>query len=489
MNSTVRVAFAFGAWPLLVVACTEYSSAGNSPDLGEDAGANGGVDASGDAPPGAPLPPGCDLAAAGGISLDCVDETFGVFARWDPANREGGDGSKARPYGSLSRAVAAISSDGSGRRAIFAAAGSYLESVRVDNGVSIFGGFDATFANAAPRSPRTQIVGESTFALQVVTSAEAMIFDDLELLGPSDSTPRPDPSSIAAFVVNAGTADRPVRFRRVSMQSGDAAQTIEHPIAAPTPTACVGESGGQGGMPGVADPTRGQPVNDGGGAAGANGGGSLSCGTAGGNGASRTGRGDPGSASTLYSIDATGVHGVLGTPGGTGRAGAGGGGGGGGTQSGTALPGGMGAAGGCGGAGGLSGAPGGHSAGLLAFLAHVELIDVTVRSQNAGVGGEGQVGAAGAPGHEADTPFPSCVARGGDGGAGATGGNGGGGVGGSSMCLLSKDALITTPSASGWCQVGAAGVGGAGAEGAPAGPPGSVYEHARLDNAGVLVAF
>ncbi len=462
---------------LWFAACASYTGAGAA----DDADAAGGVvslpDASTVEDGGFVPPAGCELDATGGLPLECVTDAAGVFVRLGAAD---GDGSKARPFGTFAQATAGLGA----RRAIFASAGEYAEAVVVDENVSVFGGFSATFDNPPPRTSKTILAPVTGVALEVRAGAASAVFDDLVLR--AGLVPTGTQSSVAGFVHSAGNSAATTTFRRVDLFAGTAdAGPAKTPTAgsevcgAPGACSCAEVAGGIGGRFGLA-PQGGSPPELGG-VPGANGNQNdcIPAATKGGRGADATARGANGPAAESYAVAASGIVAVAGESATRGQGGGGGGGGGGGLSD----LGGNGGNGGCGGRGGAAGVPGGHSVALLAWQATVTLADCTLHGANGGIGGVGEPGRKGSAGAPGNAPIGGalCGKAGGDGGEGAEGGDGGAGVGGSSICVLAVAANVAvTPALV--CETGTAGAGGA-----PNNVAGASYSRASLDAAGRLV--
>ncbi|KYF54090.1 hypothetical protein BE04_41800 [Sorangium cellulosum] len=427
----------------------------------------------------------------------------------------GGDGTRERPFVSLQDAVYYAA----GRAVLVCRDGVFNESVTIDAGIEVVGGFDCA--------------ADWTWRASAWSTIEAPP-DEVALT----ITDRGNGAKVRNFAIRAASAriaggssigvaaaDVVAELLQVDVVAGDALDGAhgETPFEAPDPgenapldasNACVIASEVRGAEPGVTvcedGETRGgdggrgalpdrdvhgqrggdgtplpEPNPDNRGLGGAGQSEPIrSCGhgTNGANGAP----GEAGAAGLGSTLALTGVIGGKGGDGKPGRRGQGGGGGG------SAMPGrfcldgsnvvagpgasgGGGGAGGCGGKGGQGGQAGGSSIGLLNLGARVVLNDVTVAVGKGGKGGDGAtgrgggLGGSGGIGGEAsglENSIRGC--RGGHGGHGGDGGPGGGGRGGHAVGIAY--AYAPPPDWTGLKRFvqGMAGDGGSGGPGAPA---------------------
>jgi hypothetical protein len=125
-------------------------------DAASDAG-NASDAAIVDAMPDVPAPPGCDPKKLPSEDPCVIMEASGVFVSKSGSSQ--GNGSRANPFGSIAAGIAAAKV---GPKRVYVCAGSYAEAVTLENGVSVFGGFDCTtwawnaagrVTVAAPTSP------------------------------------------------------------------------------------------------------------------------------------------------------------------------------------------------------------------------------------------------------------------------------------------------------------------------------------------------
>ncbi|KYF82952.1 hypothetical protein BE11_45630 [Sorangium cellulosum] len=437
--------------------------------------------------------------------------------------KPGGDGTKANPYASLGEAVA----NANGKRVLACASGAFAESVTIEAGVEVIGGFDCGAGWTWSEGARSAIDGPAD-EIALVLSESASGAKVRSFAVRAASATEPGGSSIGVAV-----ADVEAELAQVDVTAGDGMDGTkgETPMDAPQAgasapamsasnaceliaavrggeagvTTCEdgetrGGRGGRGGSPGM-DDGNGQRGEDGvplpdpnpnnrglGGIGQTDAAGECEAGT---NGKS----GEPGvvgASGTDTTLTLDGIAGGVGGSGTSGKKGQGGGGGGGAkaglfcavgddTVEGPGASGGGGGAGGCGGKGGSGGKAGGSSIGILSLGTKLVLRDVTVTVGTAGNGGDGARGKAGAAGGtgaaggessgEGDSRL-GC--DGGRGGQGGTGGPGAGGRGGHAVGIAYAAAPSEAPAVQ--FTPGTLGAGGAAAPGGPpesAGAPGS----------------
>ncbi|AUX29207.1 MULTISPECIES: hypothetical protein [Sorangium] len=469
---------------------------------------SGAGGAGGDASPTCDADPTQDAST---VTEDCA-----VFA--SASAKPGGDGTRAKPYASLAEAIA----NANGKRVLACASGAFAESVTIEAGVEVIGGFDCGARWTWSKTARSEIEAPADeIALTLAEGASGAKVRSFAVRAASATVP--GGSSIGVAV-----ADVEAELAQVDVTAGDGMDGAkgETPMGAPQPgapagavsNACAlvlggeagvttcedgetsGGPGGRGGSPGI-DDGNGQRGEDGaplpeenpnnrglGGIGQTDAAGECRRGEDGKSGDAGI-AGDAGSSTTL-TLD--GIAGGDGGKGMNGTRGQGGGGGGGAKAGlfcqpgaeiveGPGASGGGGGAGGCGGKGGGGGKAGGSSVGILSLGTKLVLTEVTVAVGRAGKGGngaDGQNGAnggAGASGGTAsDKPpsIPGC--DGGRGGRGGAGGPGAGGRGGHAIGI----AYAATPSDAPAVQFapGTPGDGGSAAPGGPqesAGAPGN----------------
>ncbi|WP_437709323.1 hypothetical protein WMF45_33510 [Sorangium sp. So ce448] len=449
---------------------------------------------------------------------DAVTEECAVFA--NASAMPGGDGTKAKPYTSLAEAV----SNANGKRVLVCASGAFAESVTIEAGVEVIGGFDCGAEWSWSAEARSAIDAPADrIALTLTEGASGAKVRSLAVRAASATLP--GGSSIGVAV-----ADVEAELAQVDVTAGDGMDGTKGETPAEVPqagasapamsasNACVatnlviggtagattcedgetrGGDGGTGGITGTEE-GNGQAGRDGepmpepnpeeyglGGRGQTDPSGNCRSGVEGAPGAP----GSPGSAGSGAALTLAGISGGDGGQGMTGGRGQGGGGGGGAKSGmfcsldttlvdGVGASGGGGGAGGCGGKGGGGGRAGGSSIGILSLGTKLVLTDVTVAVGKAGNGGQGASGRRGADGGMGATggtasdhvdSIPGC-----DGGRGGAGGPGAGGRGGHAVGIAYAAAPHAAPAVQ--FTPGTAGDSGAAAPGGPpesAGAPGS----------------
>ncbi|WP_438033121.1 hypothetical protein [Sorangium sp. So ce204] len=468
-------------------------------------------------PGGGTTNPGCEADPAQDAST-ATDECA-VFA--SASAEPGGDGTKAQPYASLAEAVA----NANGKRVLACASGAFAESVRIEAGVEVIGGFDCAAewtwsaeARSAIEAPAGQI------ALTLSEGASGAKVRSFAVRAASATEPGRSSIGVAVAAIEAELAKVDVtagdgmdgakgETPAEAPQVGASAATMSASNACALPadvrggeagvTTCEdgetrGGRGGPGGSPGM-DEGNGQRGEDGAPMPEENPNNKGLGGIGQTDAAEECRRGEDGKSGESGTVGAAGsdttltLAGIAGGDGGTGTSGkrGQGGGGGGGAKAGLfcqpgadivegpGASGGGGGAGGCGGKGGGGGKAGGSSIGILSLGTKLELADVTVAVGKAGKGGDGAggrggaAGGSGGPGGAASSLGGSIGCRGGDGGQGGTGGPGAGGRGGHAVGIAYAAALGEAPAVQ--FTPGTAGDGGSAAPGGPkesAGAPG-----------------
>jgi len=413
-----------------------------------------------------------------------------------PGGSDSNPGTRTEPLRTVNAAVAAAAARGNGSD-VRLAGGTYDETqFALASGVSLFGGYDASFSTRDPAAHPTVLSGGST-ALVAAPGVTDVRVDGLTIR--SANAAGSGGSAVAAILRGASG----IVFHGCTLQAGNGtAGSAGSPGSAGAPGG-DGDNGGKGNCPDVTAPGAG-----GAGGAGANAGGS---GGAGGSLATvfvaeegQTGSGPgggPGGAAGLVTSNnhngGAGLPGGGGTPGtdggggasfgaitdsgyepadGTsgqsdGTAGSGGGGGGGssgiaGGSSGAGNGGGGGGGGGSPGSGGEAGSgAGGSFALLLIGSTNITVESCTVRTGNGATGGSGGGGGAGGAGGGGGAGARECRSTvgsggsGGGGGAGGRGGHGGGGGGGPTIGIAADNASTLTETGNTYA-LGTAGAGG-----------------------------
>lgn len=446
-----------------------------------------------------------------------VMKTAGKGVYVSKAGADNAAGTRSAP---LLTMQAAINKAAAGGADVYASAGTWTESIVLANGVSIFGGFDATQGWTRAAANVTTIASGSAVA---VSANGVTVPLELQMVTiRSAAATVAGASSVGVSVVNCSGR---IALRRCSITAGDGAPagaTLNGGSGANGGGGANGgtgvnglggfsscASGGRGGAA-VSGPLDGKPGASGamasGGAPGGIGGtgaaGHGTCGGAGSHGnpapdnAGPGGGGGPGASGR-----ASGQLGVfsaanyLPPAGGNGNAGAhGGGGGGGGSGSGdssvcgffqccdaTSGGGGGGGGAGCGGGGGSGGRGGGGSLAVVSISSNVAIEHSRLSAGSGGAGGAGGNGGSGGAGGGGGSGGLSGGQSAGNGAPGKRGGNGGaggagaGGAGGPSICVayVGTTPVMTGVSPCSRIGGGNGGSGGFGALGqAPSGPSG-----------------
>lgn len=434
---------------------------------------------------------GCEYACTPSMGLDDPDDTFtdsncdgidGDVSRAIFVSLTGNDlnpGTRTLPKRTIQAGVNAASTV---QPHVYVAEGTYLESVSLRSGVSIFGGFSAATWTRLGTFPTTLRNGTATGG-RVVAASGANLIDPTTIAYMSvrtlDAT-GPGTSNAAIHCVNCSG----LRLRRLTVVGGAGSRGGDGSGGstggggsdgfAGNNGACDSNAGGTGG------PGGGSSCNRAGGAGGAGGwrangqmglsGTGPTLGGAGGSecndcfGTCRSGNGTVGGTGSPGGVGSAGgggsggslvsnffvaAGGGAGDVGGDGNGGGGGGGAGGQDicsddfgNSGKGNGGGGGGGGGCGGSGGLGGQGGGSSFGVFLVNSTGATIDnCDISSANAGAGGNGGSGGSGGTPGGGGIGATGCSSElgnggnGGPGGAGGRGGHGGGGAGGISYAL------------------------------------------------------
>jgi hypothetical protein len=418
-----------------------------------------------------PIPVGCDTPTDPTKNPEkCLTDLFGAYV--SPTGNDANDGSRAKPFQTIAKALAGT------RSRIVVCEGDYNGSVDVERAVELYGGAtcDFTKPGAKPKVKATK----AAYGLKIANVGSAVLVADFEVLGMNGAAP--SESSVGVFASEAVN----VRLLRMKIEAGDGAEAPAQKngsFAFPADTEALKGTaapdmtiGGIGGNSGTC-PGGGSSIGGKGGNAGLDGtdanpkppGGAkgtlTTCqgsGAGGLPGAEGLVGGTNAGAASSGGVTAAGFVGARGVNGGHGMVGGGGGGGGG-----AGGAGGGGGAGGCGGEGGLGGGAGGSSVAVLAFGSTVSLEATELVSNAAkvgGMGGGGQTGQSG--GTRGSGSGGAC--NGGNGAKGGDGGSGGGGAGGISVAIAwsggkapSKDATTKIKRPTGTPPLG--GEGGPGA--------------------------
>ena len=183
----MRFGTCVGLLAFLAMGCGSSAGepSGNPADPPGVGGSGGSSDAGTDS--GTPPPPGCDVTKLPSEDPCVVVESLGIFVSSSSGTAKG-DGSRGKPFASLTSGIAAAKASG---KRVYACAETYVETVTFENGVSVFGSFDC--ANGwisgaqratvrAPASPATRaheitlttrVEGFELFAPDATASAKA----------------------------------------------------------------------------------------------------------------------------------------------------------------------------------------------------------------------------------------------------------------------------------------------------------------------------
>ncbi len=435
---------------------------------------------------------GCDPSA----EKTAVDDKCGVFVSSSKGDDGMADGTKAKPYKTIAKALGA-------KKNIYLCGEKFSEAVALTAGTSIFGALKCSSDWSYDVSTKSAISGPAgSIALKISGTSGSTTVQDVAATAGDGMMP--GDSSIAALVDGST-----VTFARVALTAGKP----QDGAVGDTPMG-TGKDGTKGpdGKAGCANtmpvpPDFAVPTNDCGGGENSTGGvggtgNAASDGGSGSNGGSTPDISNPngGAGQTTISDCAKGNQGKDGAPGspGDGATGVGvvsasgytgaaggigkssgkpgqGGGGGGGARGSVACAiatnagpsGAGGGSGGCGGTAGSGGKPAGGSIALVSLKAMVTLTASTLTAADGAAGGKGsagQPGGSGFGGGKTGTGDKNDSCPGGKGGNGGQGGAGGGGLGGHSIGIAytgMAPAMMTNVT----ITVGKAGPGGAGGDG------------------------
>ena len=430
------------------------------------------------------------------VNCDGIDGevAIGVFV-------DGASGSDTNPgtmISPLKTIQAAIDQAASDRFDVYVSEGSYMETLSLADGVSVFGGYRADQGWARSSDAVVEIAGGT----EAVTGSGVRNLELQLLTIRSSNATTPGGSSIAlrfarssditlrALDVTAGAGasgmdgtagmsggagSSGAGGRAGCEESGLFCANCSRPLGGAGGGSSCGRLGGKGGDSGR---------SNGGGTAGAVG----IVGTTGGRGGASRGDGVAGSNGTPGAAGSNGMAGAnfgmlsesgyagaaggSGTTGDHGNGGGGGGGGGGGTNGCDSYgsSGGGGGGGGCGGTTGMGGTGGGASIALALWSTVAAVSDTDFHTGPGGTGGSGGDGGAGGAGGSGGNGGPyggsgeqddgGDGARGGNGGNGGNGGHGGGGGGGPAIGVACGGTSGLSTDAGNTFDVGAAGGGG-----------------------------
>ena len=427
------------------------------------------------------------------------DKTRAIFV--SKLGNDVNSGTRASPVQTIVRGLGLATAAGGGTD-VYVSNGSYEETIGLQTGVSIYGGFQSATWLRDPQAFPVTLTGGQSMITVLGLNASNVIIDGMRIRTPHEATAlglsvhtvflnQTQNITITNSEITAGNAlggsGGQFGFNGVQGRPGD---TGANAVCTGTPTGGAGGAAGQPGPPsagsqlGVAGGEGGdggsQNVSGENGTAG-NAAGSLTGGTggtggtpgapaggegvAGSNGAAGqngTGGTQIGTISTAGYVPADGTNGTSGSSG----SGGGGAGGGSGTAAGA---GGGGGSGGASGGGGNFGQGGKGGPGSFAIFVRASTGIVIDRSRiitgNGGNGGSGGVGGNGGPGGLGAVGGGGCGGggnggRGGNGGTGGAGGHGGGGGGGPSIGIIMDAQNAVTIGPNNTFQLGQPGGGG-----------------------------
>ena len=438
------------------------------------------------------------------------DVNHAIFV--SPRGNDSAAGTMKQPLLTLSAAIAAARAAG---KDVYAALGTYNESITLQDGVNLYGGYDDSTPARWGRglSNVSSILGTTTTAVlanNLAGSVEIQLFEIRSVTGTSSGA-----SSYGVRIVNsAATATVTLRGDTITASDGVAGTSGSDGISGangangtggsgnigggPGGTSSCGSAGGDGAamVSGLRDGLRG---GDGKGpGAGTGGSGTTDNPHCGGISADAPDDAKPGSAGSpgvngsagmsLGMFDSSGLYLPPASQGGTPGSNAGGGGGGGsgsGACVSTGFPcycgccsnysggsGGGGGSGGCGGTAGSGATGGGASYAVVAIQSHLVISGSMLNvghGGNGGAGGSGGVGGSpGSGGAGSAGGSAGAGAPGKSGGTGGAGGSGAGAPGGAAICVVYTNAFAPTIEQSPCTRAGG-GAGGSGGSNAPLG--------------------
>lgn len=464
-----------------------------------------------------------DVPDLGFVDSNCdgIDGDVNKAIFVSPRGNDSNAGTMALPVKTVAKAITLASA---AHKDVYAALGTYNESVTLATGVGIYGGYDD--ANKWSRAMNNMTTIQATTSTAIVGTAldTSLELQLLTVHAIADSTP--GGSSYGVRIANS-TNNAIVTVRGCTVVTADASSGVAGMNGAAGAnggnatsggnvlgqggaggTSTCAANGGDGG-PAVRGSFSGNPGKDGSGPSpGIHGAAGLaygSCGIANTSGENAPDNATPGGASTngtnapappaIGAFDGAGTYAAVVAGGGTaGTSGSGGGGGGSGGGSSnicffccndmTSGGGGGGGGGGCAGTPGTGGSGGGASVGVVAIAAGVTIDRTTItvgrggdggRGGNGGLGGAAGAGAGGGPAG----PNAGIGAPGKNGSAGGPAGSGAGAPGGPSSCVAWRGTMPTQSAIT--CARAGGGAGGAGGSNTTLGPAPSGAGGASID--------
>ncbi|HSO38932.1 MAG TPA: hypothetical protein VLT33_40665, partial [Labilithrix sp.] len=160
-----------------IVGCGAGSDCDFGLCAGPAVGSDGG-DGGGDGPP--VIPGDCDLTKSPKDSKPCVDDAVAIFV--DRNGKAGAAGTMKEPVPSIDEAIAKAASTKRGR--VYICDGKYDEPIKLSSAISIYGGFDCSWANTGIKP---KIVAPKSAGIELRGVAEVVVIEDLDVTGSSDS--------------------------------------------------------------------------------------------------------------------------------------------------------------------------------------------------------------------------------------------------------------------------------------------------------------
>lgn len=155
------------------------------------------ADAEQDAPPDLDVPAREAPPPVTGTPGDAeLTEAYGVFVV--AGAPEGGDGTRARPVGTLAEGIALAKN---ARKRVYVCSGTYAEAIGIEDGVSMLGGLDCSSATWRSGEGRSRVVAPSSPAARAEKITTPTRFERFEVIAPDAR--EPSGSSIGLFARDA----------------------------------------------------------------------------------------------------------------------------------------------------------------------------------------------------------------------------------------------------------------------------------------------
>lgn len=169
----------------LIVSCGVFGDADEEPPpAGQSPVANPG--------PGTPAPP-----LDGTPKEDQINEKYGVFVV--PNAAPDGDGTRAKPFATIAAGLEGAIAQS---KRVYVCAGTFNESVKVANGISMVGGLDCSKPTWPPSTERTRVISPTSPAITADSISAATRIESFEIVAP-DGTEQ-SPTSIGLRAKDAG---------------------------------------------------------------------------------------------------------------------------------------------------------------------------------------------------------------------------------------------------------------------------------------------